>query len=367
MARRSPQIAQLVQSGSQNALGMMQERRMGELFEIEKEKFGEEREAATAINSVYQGEAEIAKKRGAGAQTLAQLRNLAAQDPAVRKTQAPVIFQALEEATGTPLAENFKQFILSAKPEMAGPVMDRMIRGYAGDPNQTLDNLLPVLTSPLTSAQTIGQISRELGDVAAQEAITGPQASPRRNKFGEVKAARERQIAGLEKVVNQYGHTKAGELAQKKIDQMRGELEKMETIISGQDATAMGVRPGTTLTESGTGNLSVLQGPDDSGDGGSLSGLKPSEINTLIRMVGAEFESEINLQTGEMHFKNRGDGAIVNQRVSDTARLYLDSGGKLTLPEAYQQVRKKVGGGATATGTPAAGKNHFSQYDPPGP
>jgi hypothetical protein len=347
MAR--PEIAQLVQSGAQLGMGLLQEKRMGDMFEMEKTKFGEEKDAADAINAVFAGEQEFNQKRGAGAETLKQLRGLAAQDPSVRKTQAPVVFQALEQATGTPLAENLKQFILTAKPEIAGPVMDRLIRGYASDPNQTIDGLLPVLSSPLTSAQTIGQISRDLGDVAAQEAITGPSANPRRDKFQQAKASRERLIAGLEKVVASKGHTKAGEIAQKKIDQLRGELEKMETIISGQEAAQMGVRPGTTLTESGTGNVSVLQGPDDSGgDSSSLGGLKVGDELGMWKMIGPEFGKVIDLDKGIIEFESPAKKALANELTAKATRLFVDAGGKLTRAEAIQAAKRMAtpGGGA---------------------
>jgi hypothetical protein len=344
MAR--PEIAQLVQSGAQMGLGLMQEKRMRDVFGLEQDKFAIEQEAAGAINSVAQGEAEFSKKRGAGAQVLGEIRKLSAMDPAVRKSQAPVVFQALESATGKPLADNLKQFILSAKPEIAGPVVDKLLRGYSQDPSQTLDNLNDLLSNPLASANAIGQISRDLGDVAAQESLTGPTANPRRNKFNEQKASIERRIAGYEQAIQRYPQSKSAETAQREVDRLRGNLEKMENILSVQEASAMGVRPGTTLTESGTGNVAVLQGPDDSGDGGSLSGLKPSEINTLLKMAGQEFESEINLQTGEINFKNRSDGVVANQWVTDAGRIYLDAGGKLTLPEAYQLAKKKAGAGA---------------------
>lgn len=356
MAR--PEIAQLVKSGAELGLGLLQEKRMSDIFGMQKEQQMVERDAAGAINEVFQQEAQIAQRRGAGAKTLGDLRKLAAMDPAVRKTQAPVVFQALEEATGTPLAENLKQFILSAKPEVAGPVMDRIIRGYAQDPNQTLDNLLPVLTSPLASAETIGQISRELGDVASREAITGPTPSPRRDKFLQARVSRERQIAGLEKVVARYGDTKAGQIAQQKIEQLRGELEKMETIISGQDAVREGVRPGTVLTETGTGNISVLQGPAESGEGaGGPGGLKATDERFLKQLAASEFDTEINLQTGEIMFKNRAEAALANQITAEATRIFADAGGKLTLSEAYQQAKRKQGGAAPS------GSNPYDAFD----
>ncbi len=366
MAR--PEIAQLVQSGAQLGMGLLQEKRMGDMFEMEKTKFGLEQEAAEAIGSVSAGEVEFTKRRGAGAQTLAQLRSLAAQDPSVRKTQAPVVFQALEQATGTPLAENLKQFVLSAKPEIAGPVLDQMIRGYARDPNQTLDNLLPVLTSPLTSAQTIGQISRDLGDVAAQEAITGPAANPRRDKFMETRASIQRRMQGYQQVISspKYAHTKVAENAQREVERLNGQLEKMEIIISGQEATAMGVRPGTTLTESGTGNVSVLQGPDDSGESGVNKGpLTPSQERLFLSFAAPEFADEFNIQTGDIRFKTTEDGALANQIIGDATRIFLDSGGKLTQAEAWNEAMKKngrrgtsPGGGGVAGGSPG---NYFKQ------
>lgn len=363
MARRNPQIANLVAQGGQLALGLMQERRMGEIFGLEKEKFADERGAADAINSVYSAEDEFKKKRGAGAQTLAQLRNLAAQDPSVRKTQAPVVFQALEEATGTPMAENLKQFILSAKPEMAGPVLDRMIRDYASDPNQTLDNLLPVLTSPLTSAQTIGSISRELGDVAAQEAITGPTPNPRRNKFIETKAAYEREIAGLENVLKRYGHTRAAQkVAQKRIEQLRDRLGKMEIIISGQDAVREGVRPGTTLTESGTGDISVLQGPDDSETGGGTGPIKTADERAMFAFLAPIYADSFNLETGEFKTKTREDGQKLLNVLARAARIRAESGGRLTASEAAQQAQREAGGAAPG----AAGGNIYDQFTPGG-
>lgn len=364
MAR--PEIAQLVQSGGQLGMGLLQEKRMGDMFDLEKTKFGLEQEAAEAIGAVSSGEVEFTKRRGAGAQTLAQLRSLAAQDPSVRKTQAPVVFQALEQATGTPLADNFKQFVLSAKPEIAGPVLDQMIRGYARDPNQTLDNLLPVLTSPLTSAQTIGQISRDLGDMAAQEAITGPTANPRRDKFMETRASIQRRIQGYEKVIgsSRYAGTKTAETAQKEVERLNSQLEKMEIIISGQEATQMGVRPGTALTESGTGNVSVLQGPDDSGDSASgAGGLKATDERFFLQLGAQEFGAEINMETGNIKFKTLDDGRIVNKAAKEASRIFVDSGGKLTRAEAWDQAMKNAGyrGGP---GTPGAGTGN--PYDRPG-
>jgi hypothetical protein len=359
MAR--PEIAQLVQSGAQLGMGLLQEKRAGDIFDLQKEQVMEERDAATAINQVFQAETELTQKRGQGAQVLGELRKLAAMDPSVRKTQAPVVFQALEQATGTPLAENMKQFLVSAKPEIAGPVMDRLIRGYASDPNQTIDGLLPVLSSPLTSAQTIGQISRDLGDVAAQEAITGPTANPRRDKFQQAKASRERLIAGLEKVVASKGHTKAGEIAQRKIDQLRGELEKMETIISGQDATAMGVRPGTTLTESGTGNVSVLQGPDDS-EGGSAGGsVRTADERAMFAFLAPIYADSFNLETGEFKTKTREDSQKLLDVLSRASRIRAESGGKLTASEAAQQAQRELSG---AAGIP--GVDTGNPYDRPG-
>jgi hypothetical protein len=349
MAR--PEIAQLVQSGAQLGMGLLQEKRMGDMFEMEKTKFGLEQEAAEAIGAVSSGEVEFTKRRGAGAQTLAQLRSLAAQDPSVRKTQAPVVFQALEQATGTPLAENLKQFVLSAKPEIAGPVLDQMIRGYARDPNQTLDNLLPVLTSPLTSAQTIGQISRELGDVAAKEAITGPSANPRRDKFLEQRASINRRIQGYQQVISspKYAQTKVAENAQREVERLTGQLEKMEVIISGQDAVREGVRPGTTLTESGTGNVSVLQGPDDSGgDSSSLGGLKVGDELGMWKMIGPEFGNVIDLDKGIIEFESPAKKALANELTAKATRLFVDAGGKLTRAEAIQAAKRMaVPGGGT--------------------
>lgn len=366
MAR--PEIAQLVQSGAQNALGLMQEKRMGDLFEMEKGKFQDERDAAEMINGVFAGEQEFSSKRGAGAQLLGELRKLTAMDPAVRKSQAPVVFSALEESSGKPLAENLKQFILSAKPEVAGPVMDKLLRGYAADPTQTMDELQKLLSNPLASAQAIGQISRDLGDVANQEALTGPVSNPRRNKFNEVKASRERMISGLEKVVAAKGHTKAGQIAQDKITQLRAELEKMETIISGQEAAQMGVRPGTTLTESGTGNVAVLQGPDDSGDGtGGAGGLKATDERLFLQFAAQEFGAEINMQTGVIKFKTLDDGRIGNEVIEKATRLFKDSDGKLTRAEAWGKAMRDAGrrpGGALPPG--AQGSNPYDQFTPGG-
>lgn len=347
MAR--PEIAQLVQSGAQMGLGLMQEKRMGDLFQLEKDKFGQEKDAATAGTAVAEAEAQFSSKRAGGAQMLGELRKLTAMDPAVRKSQAPVVFAALEESTGKPLAENLKQFILSAKPEVGGPVMDKLLRGYASDPNQTVDDLQKLLSNPLASAQTIGQISRDLGDVASQEALTGPVENPRRNKFNEQKASIERRIAGYEKVIGQYGHTKAAETYQQEVTRLRGILEKMENVMGAQEATAQGipVRPGTTITESGTGNLAVLQGPDDSGSGASgAGGLKATDERFLKQLAASEFDTEINLQTGDIKFKNRQEAALANQITAEAARIFVNSGGKLTLSEAYREAKKNAGGSA---------------------
>lgn len=359
MAR--PEIAQLVQSGAQNALGLMQEKRMGDIFDLEKDKFQIEKDAMEAGNAVAAGEAEFAKKRGAGAQALGELRKLSGMDPAVRKTQAPVVFAALEEATGVPIAENIKQFILSSKPEVAGPVMDRILRGYSQDPSANLDTLNQLLANPLASANAIGQISRDLGDLASQEALTGPQQNPRRNKFNETKASIERRINGYQQVIDKYAGTKTAETYQKEIDRLRGGLEKMETVLSAQEATAQGipVRPGTTLTESGTGNLAVLQGPDSSDSGaGGPGGLKASDERFLKQLAASEFDTEINLQTGEIRFKNRNEAAMANQITADAARIFADAGGKFTLSEAYQQAKKKAGGGLPGAGT----ANPYDQF-----
>jgi hypothetical protein len=345
MAR--PEIAQLVQSGAQMGLGLMQEKRMRDVFGLEQDKFAIEQEAAGAINSVAQGEAEFSKKRGAGAQVLGEIRKLSAMDPAVRKSQAPVVFQALESATGKPLADNLKQFILSAKPEIAGPVVDKLLRGYSQDPSQTLDNLNDLLSNPLASANAIGQISRDLGDVAAQESLTGPTANPRRNKFNEQKASIERRIAGYEQAIQRYPQSKSAETAQREVDRLRGNLEKMENILSVQEASAMGVRPGTTLTESGTGNVAVLQGPDDSGSGASgAGGLKATDERFLRTLAAAPYETEIDLQTGTIKFKNRADEVAANATTAMASRIFADAKGRLTLSEAHQEAIKKAGAGA---------------------
>lgn len=349
MAR--PEIAQLVQSGAQNALGLMQEKRMGDVFQLEKDKFGQEKDAATAGAAVAEGEAKFSSKRGAGAQMLGELRKLTAMDPSVRKSQAPVVFAALEESTGKPLAENLKQFILSAKSEVGGPVMDKLLRGYANDPTKTVDDLQKVLSNPLASAQTLGQISRDIGDVASQEALTGPVDNPRRNKFNEQKASIQRRINGYEKVIGQYGHTKAAETYQQEVTRLRGILEKMENVMTAGEAAQVGVRPGTTLTESGTGNLAVLQGPDDSESGGGTGRLKATDERFLKSMIASEFDTEINLQTGDIIFKNRAEAAKANEMTAAATRLYLEAGGKLTLSEAVQAA-KKASGAAPAGGTP---------------
>jgi hypothetical protein len=257
----------------------------------------------------------------------------------------------LEQATGTPLAENMKQFITTGKPEMVAPVLDRMISGYSRDPNQTIDNLLPILTSPLTSAQTIGQISRDLGDVAAQESITGPTSNPRRDKFAQRRTSIERQIAGLETVTQKYGHTKAGEVAMKKIEQLRGQLDKMETVLSGAEATQLGVRPGTTLTETGSGNIGVLQGPDDSGEGGS-GGLKATDERALKSFIDPEFADEVNLETGAVRIKTTEDAAKARQTLARAARIYSDAGGRLTLSEAADQALRESGALGSGGGDP---------------
>ncbi len=359
MAR--PEIAQLVQSGAQMGLGLMQEKRMGDLFKLEKDKFQEEKDAAGAIGEVYAGEKEFTSKRAGGAQMLGELRKLTAMDPAVRKSQAPVVFAALEESTGKPLAENFKQFVLSSKPEVAGPVLDKLLRGYANDPTQTLDQLQQLLSNPLASAQTIGQISRDLGDVASQEALTGPVSNPRRNKFLEQKAAYEREIAGLEGVMNKYGHTKAAqEVAQRRIDQLRDRMGKLENAMSSQEANAQGipVRPGTTLTESGDGQLAVLQGPDDSGNGGGgAGGMKSSDETAIWRMLAPEFGDVIDLEKGIIDFAVPEDSSRLNDLVADVTRIYVNAGGRLTYSEAIREGKRKrsaspQGGGTGGTPDP---------------
>lgn len=354
MAR--PEISQLVAQGGQLGLGLLQERRMRDIFHLEKDKFQLEQDAMSAGNAVAAAEADFTKKRGAGAQTLGEMRKLAGMDPAVRKTQAPVVFSALEEATGVPLADNVKQFILSAKPEVAGPVIDRIMRGYAQDPTQTLDNLNQMLSNPLASANAIGQISRDLGDAAAQAAITGPQNNPRRNKFLEAKASIDRLISGYQEVIRRYGGTKTAETYQKEVDRLRDSLSKLENVMSAEEAAANGipVRPGTTVTESGAGNVAVLQGPDDSGSGGTgPGGLKASDERFLKQLAASEFDTEINLQTGDIKFKNRAEADIANRITADAARIFADAGGKLTLSEAYRKAKDKstagIQGGLTQT------------------
>jgi hypothetical protein len=369
MAR--PEIAQLVQSGAQMGLGLMQEKRMRDVFQLEEDKFQIEQDAAGAINAVAAGESEFTKKRGAGAQTLSEMRKLASMDPSVRKTQAPVVFQALEEVTGKPLADNVKQFILSGKPEVVGPVMDRILRGYAEDPNQTVDGLTQLLSNPLASAQAIGQISRELGDMANQAALTGPQSNPRRNKFMEQKASIERRIKGYEDVINhpKYAQTKSAETANREIERLRGQLEKMEFAMSADEARTQGipVRSGTTITESGTGGLAVLQGPESSDGGvGEPGGLKATDERFLRTLAAAPYETEINFQTGEIHFKNRADEIAANAVTAKASRAFANAGGRLTLSEAYQEVIKNSGGTPAGGGATPPGKNHFSKYDSPG-
>ncbi len=350
MAR--PEIAQLVQSGAQLGTQLMQEKRMRDVFGLEEDKFELEQEAAGAINAVAQGEAEFSSKRAAGAQMLGEMRKLTAMDPAIRKSQAPVVFQALEESTGVPLAENLKQFILSAKPEVAGPVMDRLLRGYANDPTQTVGELQKLLSNPLASAQTIGQISRDLGDLASQEALTGPVSSPRRNKFMEQKASIERRIAGYEQVIQRYGSTKSSETAQREVDRLRGQLEKMENVLSAQEAAAMGVRPGTTLTESGTGNVAVLQGPDDSESGGGGAALKTADERAMFAFLAPIYAQSFNLETGEFKTKTREDGQKLLDTLARAARIRIESGGKLTGSESAQQAQRELSGAAPGGGSP---------------
>lgn len=355
----SPAISQLVQQGGQMGLGLMQEKRMRDVFGLEQDKYQAEQEAAGAINQVYQEETEISQKRSAGAKVLAQLRNLAGQTPSVRKATAPVIFDAMNQA-GIPVAENFQQFVTTGKSEEVAPILDQIIRGYADDPNRTLDDLQQIITSPLKSSELIGGLSRKVQALETQAGIVGPAQQARKDKFAAQRVSIQRQIQKLEGVASKYAHTKAADVAQQKIVQLQGVLSKMENVLAGSEATALGVRPGTTLTETGDGQLSVLQGPDDSSGGaGGPGGLKASDERFLKQLAASEFDTEINLQTGEIKFKNRNEAALANQITANAARIFADAGGKLTLSEAYQQAKKKAGAGIDG-GIP--GGNPYDQF-----
>jgi hypothetical protein len=359
----SPAISQLAQQGGQLGMGMVQEKRMRDIFNLENDKFQQEQQAASEIGQVYQEENDLLRSRSQGAQVFAQLRNLAGQPTSVRKTTAPVVFQAIEKAIDAPLADNLKQLILSGKPEEVGPLMDRIIRAYAQDPNQTLESSKGFLTSPIASAQAIGGLSRQMMTQAQNESLTGPTPAPRQDKMLAEKVKRQRLIDKLEAVASRRSNTEAGKVAFQKAQQLREELSKMETVMSSQEANAQGipVRPGTTVTENGMGNVAVLQGPDDSGSGGSgPGGLKASDERFLKQMAASEFDTEVNLQTGDIKFKNRAEADIANRRTATAARIFADAGGKLTLSEAYQEAKKREGAGAAPQG------NIYDQFTPGG-
>jgi hypothetical protein len=331
-----------LQVGAQIGASASQEKRMRDIFQMEKEGVELEKEASAAANQVYAEEAQITQKRATGAKALSQLRNLAAQPTSVRKSTAPVIFEAMEKAGGVAMADNLKQFVLTGKPEEVGPVLDQMI-----------DDLMPVLTSPLVAAETIGGISRKIQRADERAAIVGPAPKARRDKFLAEKVKREREIAGLEKVVSRYANTKTATVIQQKIDQKRAELEKMQSVLSGPDATAMGVRPGTTLTESGTGVIGVLQGPAAAGEGdGNSMSLKSADEKAMMAIIAPEYAGEINLETGNIHFKTSEDARKAREILSRATRIKTDAGTRLTFTEAASQaIRESQGAGPGGGGS----------------
>lgn len=357
-----PGIAELVQSGFAQGTNMYQfnqeQKRMKDIFAMEQDKFQMEKDAAAEIGQVYQQENQLLQSRSMGAQVFGQLRNLAGQPTSVRKTTAPVVFQAIEKAIDAPLADNLKQLILSGKPEEIGPLMDQIIRGYANDPNQTLDSSKEFLTSPVVSAETIGNLSRQMVAKAQSESLTGPTPSPRQDKLLGEKAKRIRLIAQLEQVASRRSNTQAGRMAMEKAQAMREELSKMETLITGQAAVAEGVRPGTTLKEDGTGQISVLQGPDDSEGGSGAGGLKATDERFLRTLAAAPYENEIDLENGNISFKNRNDEIAANETTARATRIFVDAKGRLTLSEAYQEAIKKAGAGVGG----GASNNPYDQF-----
>ena len=183
-----------------------------------------EKQAAGELINVFTEESAFIKSRQAGLQSLTQLRDLASQPASLRKANAPVVFQQLEQQLGAPIADNIKDIFAKSPSEDAGPLISKMLSDFQNS-EATMESIGQVFTNPSASAQQISEASKEIGVNQEKQSLNGPppaqKTDPNAQKTKILTARKNKLLA----IAAKYPGTKSSEMAFKQAQNVQKQLD----------------------------------------------------------------------------------------------------------------------------------------------
>lgn len=187
MARVNPQFFNIGFASGQRAFENAAQKKL-----LEQERLREQESAKFLLN-ILDEDIRDTENRIKGAQVLGQLRILADEPPAIRKANAPVLFQAFEKEFGSPIAKNLQDMISKAPSEQITPILDEVISQYRQDPNANVEQLNQVLANPIAAVHQIGALNQRIN---SQNELDAPKKQtkidPRQEKLNVLLKRRER-------------------------------------------------------------------------------------------------------------------------------------------------------------------------------
>lgn len=185
-----------------------------------------EQESAQFLMDIFRAEQKEVQSRAQGAQVLGQMRLLAGEPPAIRKANAPVLFQAFEREFGAPIAKNIQDMITKAPSEDVVPILDEIINQYRQNPNANVDQLNQVLANPIAAVHQIGMLSKKVQSRNDLDAPTsGPKIDPNQQRLQVLERRRERlQLAAFSPRVSD----KQKPIVFKMIDRINDEIKELQ-------------------------------------------------------------------------------------------------------------------------------------------
>lgn len=232
MARVNPQFFNIGFASGQRAFEDVAQRKL-----LQQEQIREQESAKFLIN-ILNEDVRDTENRIKGAQVLGQLRILADEPPAIRKANAPVLFQAFEKEFGSPIAKNLQDMIAKAPSEQITPILDEVISQYRQDPNANVEQLNQVLANPIAAVHQIGALNQR---VNSQNELDAPKKqtkiNPQQEKLNVLLKRRERlQRAAFSPMVTD----RQKPVVFRMIEQLNTEIKEMQPSKKGDDKGAFG-------------------------------------------------------------------------------------------------------------------------------